>query len=172
MTCFKKPAYYNSEFVNILAKALPQRFSADDAEELAQRTVESCKYAPSVAEIVTIWRTIEREHRQRRQYTTYEAASGSEKKPNPELLKRVQERYRGFMTHEPMPTTDITDEVRQFVSEIFPGLSETIIADDLTDIEYCMRERQKEERNHSPYRTTLRMGRDGHLELWMQKVRT
>ena len=170
--CYAKQVYNSQEFWLTLAKALPKDLSESDGEQLSQRIATECKYAPSISEIVNIWRMIKRERFQRRQYAIVESASDAEDGPDPELLKKVKEHLRGFKSHEPMPTRDIPKEAHEFISGIFPDLSETIIADDLTDIEYCMRERQKEERNHSPYRTTLRMGRDGHLELWMQKVRT
>lgn len=65
VSCFGRRMTVNGQFVRALKRSLPSDLTAAQGEELGLRLVQRCTFAPTVAEILSEWRTMRGEMRRR-----------------------------------------------------------------------------------------------------------
>ena len=149
----------------IIKQALPDDLSEETGKKLAERLIKRCRFMPSVAEIIEEWHLMCREKSALVQFPTKRYA-----KPNRAMLQRIREIRETVASGHRFPEPPLTQDVIDFAHQFFPEMSDTLIRRNWQEITSCQLENRKEEQTNSRYRTVMKLGKEGTIELLMRKV--
>lgn len=163
VSCFGRRMTVNGQFVRALKRSLPSDLTAAQGEELGLRLVQRCTFAPTVAEILSEWRTMRGEMRRRAAVTA--PAPIGRKTAVPQKVRDI----RHFLQQrQPLPKGEAVPALCDFARQFFPDISDDMIQKNWLEIANCMHDRQEEERTGRACRTGMVMEPDGTISLVVQ----
>lgn len=165
--CYAKQMNWSKEFYYVLSGALPKSLTAEEGKTLANRLIVRCKYAPSIAEIVTEWKQMRKELRCQEDVYQPEENRNYVDQHTWKRIMAVKERLRAG---ERLPEPEVTEEIRAFACRYFPEITDSTIQRNWSEITSCRREQAKEQARGSRYSTCMQMMQDGYIELVMRRM--
>lgn len=165
VSCFGKRMNMNPQFVHVLRKSLPAELTAEQGAELGARLAQTCKFAPTIAEILAEWRAMRRDMLLRESQPPTPPV-----RKNPAVVRRLRAACELLRQGCPLPKQDIGPELRSFARQRFPDISDDVIRKNWLEIMNCMGYAEEQKRTASPYQMVMELEPDGTISLSMKTL--
>lgn len=137
-----------------------------EANELTTRVLSTCRFEPSVAEIVAEWQAMRRTKR-----GTVPVWHDEPRRVNPRHLAHLRQ-ARDSLGHRPRRDGGISDDIVAFARAFFPDMSDALIERNYTQIASCRADRARDRAEGSGYLTTMHLTSQGEITLSMERCDT
>ena len=165
VSCFGRRMNMNPQFIHVLKASLPAGLTEEQGAELGARLAQTCKFAPTIAEILAEWRAMRRDMQRRESMPPPMPV-----RRNPAVVRRLCSVRDLLRQGNPLPKQDIGPELREFARQRFPDISDDVIRRNWLEIMNCMDYAAEQQRTASPYQMVMELEPDGTISLSMKTL--
>ena len=164
-SCFGRRMNMNPQFIHVLRTSLPAGLTEAQGAELGARLAQTCKFAPTIAEILAEWRAMRRDMLRRESMPPPTPV-----RRNPAVVRRLRSVRDLMRQGSPLPKQDVGPELREFARRRFPDISDDVIRRNWLEITNCMDYAAEQQRTASPYQMVMELEPDGTISLSMKTL--